>query len=154
MTNIDFKITPQMIEKGLELGYAPERLPLLFLVPLLQVAWAEGFVQASEQKAILRFAQNFKLAGHSAFERLLPWLDTRPEDEFFERSMNDLRELLDRIPAKQAEKLRAALRFGCSEVAHASGTAGFLRRGSNIHRDEREHLLKIGERLGLRHSCV
>lgn len=151
---IDFKVTPQVIEKGLELGYAPDRLPLLLLVPLVQVAWAEGFVQAGEQKTILRFAQNFGLAGNSAFERLLSWFDTRPEDEFFERSMNDLRALLDRIPAKQAERLRQALRFGCNEVAHVSGAAGFRRGTSNVHRDERESLLKIGERLGLQQSCV
>lgn len=154
MTNIDFKITPQMIEKGMELGYSPERLPLLFFVPLVQVAWAEGFVQAGEQKAILRFAENYKLAGHSAYETLLSWFDTRPEDEFFERSMNDLRQLLEAIPAKQAEKLRSTLRFGCNEVAHASGAAGFLRGGSNIHQEELEVLGFIGKRLNLSSAYV
>ena len=150
----NYILTPQIIEKGLELGYAPERLPLLFLVPFVQVAWAEGAVQANEQRTILRFAQNFNLAGTSAYERLLNWFDERPEEEFFERSTEDLRLLLERIPAKQAARLRAMLQFGCVEVAHASGAAGFLRGGSNIHREERENLLHLGERLGLRRSYV
>ena len=150
----DTKLTPQMIEKGLDLGYAPERLPLLFLVPFVQIAWAEGAVQAGEQRAILRFAENFDLAGTPAYERLLAWFDERPDEDFFDSSTRDLRELLDRIPVKQAARLRAMLQFGCVEVAHASGAAGFLRGGSNIQREERENLLHIGERLGLRHSFV
>lgn len=150
----NYILTPQITEKGLELGYAPERLPLLFLVPFVQVAWAEGAVQASEQRAILRFAQNFNLAGTSAYERLLAWFDERPEEEFFDRSTRDLSLLLEAIPAKQAARLRAMLQFGCVEVAHASGAAGFLRGTSNVHRDERENLLHLGERLGLRRSHV
>lgn len=154
MMKTEFILTAQMIEKGTQLGYAPERLPLLFLVPFVQIAWAEGAVQANEQRAILRFARNFNLAGTSAYERLLTWFDERPEDEFFDCSIKDLRSLLESIPAKQAARLRSMLQFGCVEVAHASGGIGFLRGGSNIHRSEREHLSKIGERLGLRQSFV
>ena len=48
----DYQFPLQVMEKGAQLGYAPDKLTLLFLVPFVQVAWAEGFVQASEQKAI------------------------------------------------------------------------------------------------------
>ncbi len=150
----DFTFTPQMVKNALELGHDSSRLPLLLLVPFVQVAWAEGTVQAGEQKAILNFAKKFSLVGHSSYERLLTWFDERPEDEFFESSINDLSHLLDRLPAKEAERLRSILRFGCHEVAHACGPVGFLRSGSNIDRDEREQLLKLDERLGLRHSYV
>lgn len=144
-----------IMEKGSELGYSPDELPLLFLVPFVQVAWAEGFVQASEQKAILRFAANLHIgAGHPAFEQLLGWFDERPEEEFFDRSLEDLRELLAGIPVKQAAHLRSMLQFGCVEVAHASGDIGMLRARSNIRREERELLRNIGERLGLMHSYV
>jgi hypothetical protein len=152
---IDYQFPLSVIEKGEELGYAPEKLPLLFLVPFVQVAWAEGFVQASEQKAILRFAANLKInTDHSDYERLIGWFDERPADEFFARSIEDLRELLEKIPPKQAARLRAMLQFGCVEVAQASGEIGLLRGRSSIRREERELLHHIGERLDLTQSSV
>jgi len=146
----DYQFPPQVIEKGSELGYQPEKLPLLFLVPFVQVAWAEGHVQASEQKAILNFAGNLSVnAEHSDYEQLLKWFDERPTDQFFERSIDDLRALLENIPANQATRLRSMLQFGCVEVAQAAGDIGLLRGRSNIRREERDQLLYIGERLGL-----
>lgn len=136
--------------KGEELGYPPEHLPLLLLVPFVEVAWAEGFVQASEQKAILRFAASLGVKpGHPAYEKLLEWFDERPQDEFFSRSVDDLRALLASVPAKQAARIRSMLQFGCVEVAHASGDIGLLRGRSNIRREERVALQSLSARLGL-----
>ena len=151
----DYQFPLQVMEKGAQLGYAPDNLPLLFLVPFVQVAWAEGFVQASEQKAILRFAANLRVGfEHQDFEQLLGWFDERPTEEFFDRSIEDLRKLLEGIPAKQAAHLRTMLQYGCIEVAHAAGDIGLLRWRSNISREESEQLENIGERLGLTHSYV
>lgn len=151
--NTEYKFPIEVIEKGAQLGYPRDRLALLFLVPFIQVAWAEGFVQASEQKAILRFAENLNVnPEHAGFEQLLRWFDERPTEEFFARSIEDLRLLLNSIPANQAARLRMKLQFGCVEVAHAAGDIGLLRGRSNIRREERAELLHIGERLGLAHS--
>jgi hypothetical protein len=151
----DFMFPIQVTEKGAELGYAPHKLPLLFLVPFVQVAWAEGHVQASEQKAILRFAGNLSVGpDHSDYERLIGWFDERPRDEFFARSIEDLRELLESIPPKQAARLRSMLQFGCVEVAHAAGDIGLLRGRSSVRREERDQLQHISERLGLANIYV
>ena len=145
----------QVNEKAGKLGYAPDKLPLLFLVPFVKVAWAEGHIQANEQKAILSFAGNLRVnPEHPDYEKLLKWFDERPDEEFFARSIEDLRELLEDIPPKQAARLRTMLQFGCVEVAHASGEIGLLRGRSNIRREEREELRHISERLGLNHSHV
>lgn len=149
MKQKDDKFSPQLIEKGRQLGYTPEGLPLLFLAPMVRVAWAEGFMQGGEQKAILRLAAQLNLTGQRAYERLLQWFDERPEDEFFDNSLADLRELLDALPTQQAILWRDLLGHGCLEVAHAVGDAGFRRGGSNIHPDERASLLHINARLGL-----
>ncbi len=146
----DYQFPLQVIEKGAELGYAPDKISLLLLVPFVQVAWAEGHVQASEQKAILSFAGNLRVdAGHSDYDQLLSWFDERPTDQFFERSIKDLSELLEDIPVNQAARLRTMLQFGCIEVAQAAGDIGLLRGRSNIRREEREQLQHLGERLGL-----
>ena len=151
----DKRFPPQVTAKGEELGYAPDWLPLLFLVPSLQVAWAEGFMQVAEQKAILRFAASIGVKpDHPAYEKLLEWFDERPEDEFFSRSVEDLGELLAGVTAKQAARLRSMLQFSCVEVAHASGDIGLLRGRSNIRREERDALQSIGARLGLSPAYV
>ena len=151
----DYVFPAHINEKGAELGYAPDKLALLFLTPFVKVAWAEGFVQASEQKAILRFAEDFSIKpGHPDYERLLGWFDERPAEEFFARSLEDLHQLLESVPPKQAARLRTMLQFGCVEVANAAGDIGLLRGGSNIRREERERLKFIGEWLGLTHSYV
>lgn len=151
----DYIFPIQVSEKARTLGYTPDKLPLLFLVPFVKVAWAEGHVQANEQKAILSFAVNLSVGpDHADYEKLLKWFDERPDEEFFARSIEDLRELLASIPPKQEVRLRMMLQFGCVEVAHASGDIGLLRGRSNIRREEREELQRIGERLGLDHSRV
>lgn len=150
---IEQQLSLQILEKGAELGYAPESLPLLFLVPLAQVGWAEGFMQASEQKAILRFAGSLGVKpGHPAFERLLEWFDERPAEEFFARSIEDLSQLLAGVPPRQAARLRSMLQFGVIEVAHAAGDIGLVSGRSNIRREERDLMEIIGERLGLTRS--
>jgi len=148
--NNDYRFSLELIEKGAELGYGPHELPLLFLVPFLQVAWAEGHVQASEQKAILSLARDLHVdSNHAGYERLVGWFDERPADDFLSRSLEDLRLLLESIPAIQASRLRLMLGFGCVEVAQAAGDIGLLRHSSNVRREEREQLQQIGERLGL-----
>ena len=67
----DYQFSFQVLEKGVQLGYAPDKLSLLFLVPFVQVAWAEGFVQASEQRAILRFAANLRVKREPAKSRVV-----------------------------------------------------------------------------------
>lgn len=151
----EYAFSIQVTEKAEKLGYAPDKLPMLFLIPFVKVAWAEGFVQANEQKAILSFAGNLRVnQDHADYEKLLKWFDERPDEDFFDRSIEDLRSLLADIPPKQAARLRAMLQFGCVEVAHASGDIGLLRGRSNIRREEREELQRIGERLGLNHNHI
>ncbi len=150
-----YKFSTQLFEKGTELGYLPGQLPLLFLVPFVQVAWAEGFVQAGERKVILRLAENFNIrADHPAYEQLLVWFNERPTEEFFARSIEDLSELLENIPAGQAARLRKMLQLGCFEVAHAAGDIGLLRGRTNIRREERAQLQYIADSLGLKHRQV
>lgn len=153
--NPGYAFSIQVCEKARELGYAPSELPMLLLVPFVKVAWAEGFVQTKEQKAILNFAENFRIVPeHPNYGRLLGWFEERPTDEFFARSIEDLSALLASIPPKQAARLRSILQLGCLEVAHASGDIGLLRGRSNVRREEREALLHIGERLGLSQGYV
>lgn len=150
-----YEIPFEVIETAAEIGYPPHKLPLLFMVPLVQVAWAEGFVQAGEKRVILRYAEGFEINGNEEnFRQLGIWLADRPTDEFYDESLEDLQIILVNIPAKQAAYLRGILQTGCVEVANAAGEIGLLRSRSSIQREEKELLKDIGDRLGLRIQAI
>src|ERR671939_1609269 len=73
-------VADQEILRDLEaLGYTPETVMLLHLVPLLQVAWAEGGVSDRERDLIVEAARARGIEQGSAADRqLTSWLDTRP----------------------------------------------------------------------------
>ena len=146
----EYSFPPEVLEKAAELGYAPHRVPLLFLAPVVQVAWAEGFVQPSEQKTILNFAASMSVEpGTSAFEELIKWFDERPSDEDFSAALNDLDGLLASLSPLEAARYRGMLQQYCIQTARSAGDIGILRSSSNIRREELEVLRAIGERVGL-----
>lgn len=150
-----YEIPFEAFETATELGYARHKLPLLFMVPLVQVAWAEGFVQAGEKRVILRYAEGFQIENDEEnLRQLAIWLDERPSDEFCDESLEDLQIILVNIPAKKAAYLRGILQTGCIEVANAAGEIGLLRSRSRIQREEKELLKELGDRLGLRIQAV
>lgn len=135
-------------ERLLDFGYKPEELQLLFLAPFVQTAWAEGFVQATERKAILKLAARLKITPqHLHHPDLVEWLDTRPSDEFFAQTNEILREMLEILPPSQSLRLRRILEAGCFKVAHAAGDIGFFKNRSRITPEERTELYRLGELL-------
>lgn len=143
------EITSQKIgERLLEFGYKPEELQLLFLVPFVQMAWAEGFVQPIERRAILKLAARLNVTPqHMHHPDLLEWLDERPPDAFFQQTNEILREMLDILPPYQSLRLRRMLEAGCFKVAHAAGDIGFFKKRSRITPEEREEFYRLGELL-------
>jgi hypothetical protein len=73
-----------VLEKLVELGLDAASWTALSLVPLVEVAWADGVVEASERDAILAAAGAQGIAPGSASCALLEnWLDTRPPAVLF-----------------------------------------------------------------------
>lgn len=109
-----------------ELGYTPATVPLLYLVPLIQVAWAEESVSKHERRLILDAAdlRGIKF-GSMAYECLTGWLNARPMEEFFERTLSVIGALLKTLPPEQREIGKRDLVSYCAKVAEVSG--GFHR---------------------------
>ena len=67
------------------LGYSRETIFLLFLVPIIHIAWIDGSVTEKEREAIIEIARARGMETDSAAESmLLSWLNGRPPDEVFE----------------------------------------------------------------------
>lgn len=135
--------------KWMKLGGKPETMTLLFLVPLVQVAWAEGFVQRAERKTVLRSAADLKITQETAgYTDLLNWLEERPSDEFFAEATGLLNCWLDLMPSAQSKSFRNILHIRCHEVARSSTDIGLHPKSESIRREEREQISSLGDRLG------
>lgn len=67
------------------LGLDPETYRVILLLPLVEVAWADGEIQAQEREAVLGFANGNALLAGRAHSIVEDWLTDRPSSDFFER---------------------------------------------------------------------
>ena len=70
------------LDKLIDLGIQPETALALSLVPLVQVAWADGKIQPGERKAILSAAHDAGIGETTpSYALLQSWLESAPGDE-------------------------------------------------------------------------
>jgi hypothetical protein len=135
----------EVIEALQELGYTPETVQLLHLVPLVEVAWASGDVTAQERELIMQLAYTRGVQPESkAQAQLTDWLTNRPAPEFFENTLRAIRIFIAALPDNQQNDARQDLLSYCTRIAEASG--GFLGFGS-VSTDERRALQHISSTL-------
>ncbi len=112
---------PAMLQELEALGFTPETVALLPLVPLIQMAWAEGGVSDAERKLIVELARKRGIAEFGpADSQLEAWLTKRPDAEVFTRASRLIRAMLD-TPAGDHELSAEDLVKYCENIAAASG---------------------------------
>lgn len=135
----------EVIEALHELGYTPETVQLLHLVPLIQVAWASGDISDEERELITQLAYTRGVQPESKAQvQLNEWLANEPPPEFFENTLRAIRIFMASLPADQQVDARQDLLSYCSRIAEASG--GFLGFGS-VSSAERKTLERIANEL-------
>ena len=113
---------PELLQELQALGFTPDTVPLLPLIPVVQVAWAEGHVSDAERELILRIARERGIEpGTAAGDRLAAWLSTRPSDDVFARATRLVRAMLESPAGDQAALRADDLLRQCEEIAAASG---------------------------------
>jgi hypothetical protein len=106
------------------LGFTPDTIGLLPLVPLLQVAWAEGGVSAEERALIVQLARARGIGeGSAADAQLAGWMDAPPAS-VFAGAARLVSAMLDAPGSASGGLTRDDLVAYCEQVAAASG--GFL----------------------------
>lgn len=134
-----------------EMGFDRATVVLLFLVPILEVAWSDGSISESERQAILESAHTHGIAeGSPAHARLLEWLAQKPDPVLFSRALQVVRDLLASQAAPERDATGRRLLDACERIAAASG--GFLGIGARISRAEREVLSRLTEQIEAAHS--
>lgn len=128
-----------------DLGYTPETVMLLHLVPLIQTAWAEGGVTQKERDLIVKAARSRGItAGSPADQQLDLWLAQRPSNELFEKTLRAIRTILQAQPDDARAASEKDLLALASAIATASGGIVGFRAVSD---EERQILAHISEEL-------
>lgn len=135
-----------LIEEIAELGIDEESWQVLAILPLVEVAWADGVVQPTEREQVLEIASTRFGVGPRGRLLLEGWLAQRPTAGFLLRARVVLLLLAERARGLRGESdapLPVILDL-CVDVAMSAG--GLFGYGS-VSRKEREAMTAIAETL-------
>ncbi len=143
---------PELLQELHDLGFTPETVGLLPLVPVIQIAWAEGGITKAERELILRLARSRGVeVGSAADHQLTAWMTNRPGEAVFASARRLIRAMFDSDSAQTADLNASDLVQYCEDIASASG--GILGIG-RISPEERALLFSIAEDLKARHGAA
>jgi uncharacterized tellurite resistance protein B-like protein len=130
------------------------RTNLLMLFPLLEIAWADGFISRRESDAIMKIAKVYGLtADEQSMLELLENLTSRPTSQTVERMWRDVRKLLQNLSESESENIVFGLEIQMQFVAEQSSDdfLSFL-RGERVSQSEKEMLQIVSEQL--KNACA
>ena len=135
------------LDRMIELGLNVDTWAAVSLVPLVEVAWASGKVEAKERTAVLTAAEaNGILPGSPSHQLLTSWLEAKPDARLVETWAGYVEQLCAQIPPAQQHALREELIGRARHVAEAAG--GFLGLGNKVSPAEEAALEKLGKAFG------
>jgi hypothetical protein len=141
---------PELLKELRDLGFTPETVGLLPLVPIIQMAWAEGGITKAECELILRLARSRGVeAGSAADRQLTKWMTNPPDEGVYGRARRLIRAMLDAGSTHTGDLNADDLVKYCEDIASASG--GILGIG-RISAEERALLSSIAADLNARRS--
>lgn len=141
---------PALLQDLKDLGFTPDTVSLLPLVPLLRMAWAEGGITAAERDLLVRLARSRGVAeGSEADRQLAAWMARQPDETVFARAGRLIRAMLDSRSPETSDLSAEDLVEYCERIAAASGGIFGIGR---VSAEEKRLLSSIAEDLKSRQS--
>lgn len=111
-----------VLDRLVALGLRGNTIAALSLVPLIQVAWADGTIQDNERTAILQGAHGKGLEeGSDGYELLQSWLSRQPGDALFTAWEAYIKALASQLNDEQNRLLKNQIVGFAKLVATAAG---------------------------------
>lgn len=130
-----------VLQRLVELNVRPETLAAMAVVPLVEIVWADGKVDAEERKTVLAHATTKGItAGSIEYELLEQWLNHRPEPTLFDAWQHYVTGLCEQMSPADRESLKKELLHFVREAAESSG--GVLGFGK-VSAEEKKVLAKL-----------
>jgi hypothetical protein len=144
---------PALLKELQDLGFTPETVILLPVVPVLEMAWAENEITPAERHLIVTFARSRGVTEHTAAdEQLTQWMSNRPDGAVFRGAGRLIAAMLSSGARQPGGTLSADdLVAYCEEIASASGGLLGTRLGS-MSSEEKALLARIASDLKARKS--
>lgn len=129
-------ITDRMLLSDLGKGDADiGAMAALGLIPLVEVAWADGQISAGESSAVLKAAASMGVPqGSPAYALLEKWLKTRPSPGAVSAWKEYVRALVKTWPEERSWAIKNSILNRATSVAQAAG--GILGMGNRISAKE------------------
>ena len=136
-----------LLELLLELEIDSETLAALTLIPLLEVAWADGSIAQQERDAILEAAESVGITPESeSYLLLCNWLKKAPPARLLEAWESYVEALSETLTPDARRTLREDVIGRVRQVAAAAG--GFLGLGRKISASEQKVLDRLEKSFG------
>jgi hypothetical protein len=131
-----------------QMGIREEDLRAVLLLPLVEVAWADGHMQETERAVIMKTARTHGLVSTPGAEVLAGWLETPPSAEVQQLAHRVVVALSKRFQGATADLgafVIDSVESQCEAVARAAG--GLFGVAFTVGEEERTALRKIREAL-------
>lgn len=140
-------IDEKVLDKLVALNVRPETLASLAMVPLVEIAWADGSIADEERDAILQAAaKNGFAKGGINYALIEGWLARRPPNSMLEAWTQYIRGLCANLNKTQIAHLRDELIGHAQDIARASG--GFLGLTSKVSTAEQDMIDRLKAAFG------
>jgi hypothetical protein len=134
-----------VLEKLVSLDIRPETLASLSIVPLVEVAWADGQIDAKEQKAILSAMEKKGLSkqGDVNYDMVKQWMTHRPAADLLAAWTHYIQGLCEQLSDGEKKALQSEIMGNARAVAESSGGLLGTGIGGTISKPEKEMLAKL-----------
>jgi len=137
-------VSDDILEKLCELGIESDTWAAVSIAPLVEVAWADGKIEASEREAVLSAAEaNGMTNGSPGYLLLESWLTHRPDGRLLEVWGAFIVRLCSELADHERGALKKQLLGRARSVAEAAG--GFLGLGNKVSAEEEVVLAELSK---------
>jgi len=141
----------QIVDVLGEMGFDRATVVVLFLVPLLEVAWSDGSISDRERTLILEAAHAHGVReGTPAHAKLNEWLAAKPPEQLVGRALQVIRDIMAFQSTDARQATAGKLVDACERIAAASG--GFLGLASKISPEEAAVMKRVASEIERAHA--
>ena len=141
----------QILDVLRDMGFDRATVVVLFLVPLLHVAWSDGSIADRERALLLEAAHAHGVReGTPAHAKLNTWLAAKPPEQMVERALQVIRDIMTFQSTDARQDTTDKLLNSCERIAAASG--GFLGLGTKISPDEAAVMKRVATEIERAHA--
>ena len=135
----------ELLEKLVAMKLGAGTVAAFALLPVVEVAWADGRIDDKEKRAVLEASKQAGLTGPAA-EIVETWLHDRPAKAVLDTWKSYIGEVVKRLGVDEKALMKNEIVGRARSVAEASG--GFLGLGSHVSKEEQDVLNRIAAAFG------